>query len=787
MQTLDPAVADVTVAVSVLPGLKAEFDAVKVARLIKHINTIVSTMQEAIDPSDTVPPTLGVPLSLSPTPSPRSHLIIPYLLPLDTINDISATKDRSLVTAAVLRDSLDPDRLISIIQAISPIHCYIDVTVELPLISIELVVSDFHSVTFYINGLETHVLVRQNDIQVYFALKSLKLLDSLRGEEQKAIIFTPPLTLVQRQQHRRYIQRQQMKQHGHEGMDISKINNDHNDEYESDENENENEASNAIHSFDKVNHNSNSLFNIRYSYMYNRQSPLFISHGQELKIEFTSLGLSIDEDSVLRLKPFLEMLSKEMAVGPGTGIGSGIGLASVSLSSTNVVPTTVSREPVKVAAIGPIGMLITVSIGSVSLSLMRSRREKINNYDNSNDNNNNNKNSHNSSKSGRLNSKLFSRIISTDDRIKLEEAYSIVITDMFAAVDMRQATAADVRLRSFIVLDCRPVSEKYVYREMLCRSTLGSEHNSVAYSSIDRNKRVDIPVQMKTTTHEEDSNILTIIYTEESKESSTIEIELRNITSFISVDSMIEFVDVVMCNVASVLAVATALTNKQNNIQIIDNDIDYIVTAVEDDVGRLNTVRREAMIFDKRATATKDDSPFSWLNNNSTNSEITTSITTPTPTSPSLHTGSGTWTNANANTLGVGYPEPSGRSRRLQSSVGNGNSKQLKANGQLQSTIDSPQISHASVYGLKKKETSPVASLINVIVSVVSPRLLLLEDPESADSRAIVIRSGASVHYCNNSKQGALTAETIHVSLQTLEIFALTGLTKGRPQQIGER
>ena len=49
----DPA-ADVGVTVGVLPGIQAEFDAAKVARLTRHINTIVMTMQEAVYPSDSV-------------------------------------------------------------------------------------------------------------------------------------------------------------------------------------------------------------------------------------------------------------------------------------------------------------------------------------------------------------------------------------------------------------------------------------------------------------------------------------------------------------------------------------------------------------------------------------------------------------------------------------------------------------------------------------------------------------------------------------------------------------
>ena len=153
MKTLDPTVADVTVAVSVSPGLKAEFDAVKVARLIKHLNTIVSTMQEAIDPSD-IGTSGDIPITLP------SHIILPFLP--DSVSEASANKDRSVVTAAAQRNSVGSSGVTGIFQTISPTHCYIDVTVDLPLISIQLLVTDFHSVVFLINGLDAHVLVRQN-------------------------------------------------------------------------------------------------------------------------------------------------------------------------------------------------------------------------------------------------------------------------------------------------------------------------------------------------------------------------------------------------------------------------------------------------------------------------------------------------------------------------------------------------------------------------------------------------------------------------------------------------
>ena len=686
MQTLDPVIADVTVAVS-CTGLEAELDAVKVARLIRHVNTIVGTIQEALDPGDT------------PIRDPSFH---PSLLPIafDSVSDASASKDRHIVTAVANREQ---PLGVGYDQTPSPTHCWVDVTVDLPYISMKLFVTDTHSVTFLVSSLDAHVLVRQHDLQVYFALKSLKLLDSLRGADRKAIIFTPPLSAAQKQSLRRHSQ-QTKHLEGVRGVgDDTDIGGD------------------AKHSFDRTAH-SDSLISLCYSFMYSRQSPIFKAHGQEMKVDFTSLGLSIDEEALLRLKPFLEMLAKEMAV---TAVPP---LPPLPLAAHSPTPAT----PVTVAAVGPKGMLVTVSVGSVSLLLMRSAKHST---------------VSNSLKSSINNDpSLFSAI--GDGCSVLEGAFSMEITDMFAAIDMQTATAADIRLRSFTVMDCRPVSEKYVYREMLCRSTLGSQHNSVAYSSLDR-KRAG-PHPGVTTLQEEGSDILTVTYREEGPQSGTVQVELRNITSFISVDSVIALVDVAMSNATAAMALASAFSADVSPQG--DTDMDYHPSEDE-----------------RRATPHKGHPlgaevlpppAFAWLG---------------APDS-TLHT-----TPDRVVALDTSSSAEKRLSLRRQRSL-RANSARLSV-GRTGSISSSGSPSHGAKAA--KAAPSPVF-LMNIVVSVVSPRLLLLEDPESADSRAIVVRSGVSVHFCSDSKAGALTLETLHVSLQTLEIFALTGLTEGRPQQIGE-
>jgi hypothetical protein len=189
---------------------------------------------------------------------------------------------------------------------------------------------------------------------------------------------------------------------------------------------------------------------------------IYIFIGQDLNIEVASLGLSIDEEAVTRLTPFLEILSKEINSSPPPMD------ALIVQKDVTIMPKVVAsiypigketckyfkctcitltpNQTLTSCTLSTIGMLITVSIRSVALSLMRALKEPI------------------------------QRSVSVSKQ--LETAFTIKIMDLYAKIDMRKYNLADAKLRSFTITDCRQVSEKYAYREMLCNSTVGSQHDS---------------------------------------------------------------------------------------------------------------------------------------------------------------------------------------------------------------------------------------------------------------------------------------------------------------------
>ena len=743
--------ADVGVAVNVTPGIQAEFDAVKAARLVRHINTIVMTMQEAMYPPDT--DQLGVGGTAGATAPLPSHMLLSFP---DTVSDVYAYQDRDIVTAAAMRDALSgplsSDGTPTYAHTPSATHCFVDVTVDLPLISIELLVSESHSVTLSVSCVEVHVLVRQNDLQVYFALRTLELLDSLRGADNQAIISTPPLTAALKAQQRRHKQKRKLLLGS---KSTAQESGDHADHLFPSLH-----LDSRSHRFGYDNHTSDSLLSVTYTYMYNRQSPLFAAHGQEVAVELSGLGLSIDEEAVLRLKPFLAMLSREMTRGAST---------PTPVQGPVSTQATPPAAPV-VAAVGPIGIIVTVSIGSVALSLLRNEKIKPAKTNSNIKGNGNGSGNGSGSGSGGVHNRgvadtrngsslmtakdprAFSPIRIEPTASLLEGAYTVEMTDMFAVIDMRMSTAADVRLRSFTLRDCRPSSKGYVYREMLCRSTLGSQHNSVAYSAVDRRNNTQGQGQNQgpKTFQDEDSDLLTVTYREESKHAGTVEVELRNIASFLSMDGVIELSDVAMLNVAAVVSVGACISG---TVPVLEGD-DL------EERGRVTPTRSDA---DQERSS---DSPFGWM---SAGKALTPD---------GRHTPIVGSAERKSSVVSV---SPMLRQRSLRAAGSR------VSRGRTESGASSQNTSLAVGGRIKEAPTQTAPQfLLNAVVTVISPRLLLLEDPESADSRSIVIKSGVSVHYCNDVKPGGDTLETLHISLQTLEIFALTGLTQGRPQQMGK-
>lgn len=99
---------------------------------------------------------------------------------------------------------------------------------------------------------------------------------------------------------------------------------------------------------------------------------------------------------------------------------------------------------------------------------------------------------------------------------------------------------------------------------------------------------------------------------------------------------------------------------------------------------------------------------------------------------------------------------------------------------------------------LKDEEQRELSSTtMNVIVKVTNPRLILLEDPTTDESRAIVSSCGIEVHYSREHKlfpgvsritgtQNKELRESLHISLHDHKVFVLRSMLQWHPQSILE-
>ena len=118
-------------------------------------------------------PSLHPPPSHPPPPLTTGVSLAPVSVSDD---DLAATADRSIVSAAgrtraSTSASTGPRASsLALVEHVSPVHCFVDVVVQLPLIAVDLHISDAHTVTLLVNSLHTHVVVRQHDLQVNASL-----------------------------------------------------------------------------------------------------------------------------------------------------------------------------------------------------------------------------------------------------------------------------------------------------------------------------------------------------------------------------------------------------------------------------------------------------------------------------------------------------------------------------------------------------------------------------------------------------------------------------------------
>jgi hypothetical protein len=370
-----------------------------------------------------------------------------------------------------------------------PIHISMTVNVKIPEVALNLTydVSKGRQLLLAVRTLEIQVLSRSHDMQILFDLSELSIQDSLRSEAQRDLARTP--------------------------------------------------------------RGEKSLIHVSYACMYSPVSPLYRSHATEVVVEFATLGLNFDVNTVMHLRPFMEvLLARKVAPRSSSHVEAKNTLSPVSSISTHgstnnlfsvasdvdsiIGASSDSDSAVKVMK----GMHVFITVSNISLDLLRTPTADT-------------------------------------EGAALESAFLLQITDLRADIDIIDLVKADVKLNSFDIIDSRPGSRDYVFRKVFCpvvdianwRASTSDTNTGTSKSRRKSNSQDKfIDPEFEEHPHkgadkkQRQPDLLHIIYNQITGTISSVNVEVLNVTSFISVDTILDLSYVAMANAFAVLDLISA-------------------------------------------------------------------------------------------------------------------------------------------------------------------------------------------------------------------------------------
>ena len=289
-----------------------------------------------------------------------------------------------------------------------------------------------------------------------------------------------------------------------------------------------------------------SLVRISYVSMYSHLSPLFRKHATEVVVDFSDLSLNADVNTVMNLRPFMEVLLMKVPAPDSTSV-SGIVAPSSPISHQDNSLGSKGRCPMppqpsasdvydiiaSETATTVKGMHIQFTVSNVSLDLLIASSSDI-------------------------------------QGVKLCNAFSLQITDLRADIDMMDLIKAGVKLRSLDISDRRDVSRDYVFRKVICAVVDMDESLALWRAAALEESKYNSPSAKKTHKKEikavekisvELPDLLQLTYEQTSKDVSVVDILLLNMTAFVSMDAIMDLVTVSLANANAAMALLASPTS----------------------------------------------------------------------------------------------------------------------------------------------------------------------------------------------------------------------------------
>lgn len=398
---------------------------------------------------------------------------------------VSSGRDECEVT--VTEEMKHSDIYPNIIHAIQnnvdekdPLSININVVLKFPILVLDLTydIETGNHLVFAVRSLETRYLSRAYDTQILFDLSELSIEDSLRADTQQYLAKSENL-------------------------------------------------------------NNKNFINIAYTNVTSLKSPLYDNHATKIIVKFADLGLNMDVNTVLHLKPFIEILlyrrneyvpngfttnqspprvsEKSKVFDTSPSDQSTPKSRKISTGAFSVLEFK-SKEVVQVKTENvPTGLLIAFSLEKISLDLLRTPVHGIVGEE-------------------------------------LDSAFSLQITGLNACIDMFDLMKADVKLRSIDIYDVRKISKDYVFKKVFC-----------PVFNQNRDNALDTPC-----------DLLSIKYHQESKVLSFVNVDVFNMTSYSPMDTILDLAWIAMANFFAILDLL-ANPNPQISSAGLESPDKYIV------------------------------------------------------------------------------------------------------------------------------------------------------------------------------------------------------------------
>ena len=474
----------------------------------------------------------------------------------------------------------------------------------------------------------------------------------------------------------------------------------------------------------------------------------------------------------------------------------------------------------------------------------------------------------------------------------LANAFSLQITALRASIDIMDLVKADVKLRSFDIIDTRNISVDYVFKKIFCpvvnMDASVASWSSSASSTIDslnkdkkkgtvkdketdkdkdkKGKEIDkneSKINNKTnnkinnstdkTTLESKSNTVTtekkyadkerdvlpdllhVTYAQLSSLTSMIDVSVLNIASFVSTDTILDLSYVAMENFFSIMDLI-ASPSPSLSIALSASPINPLpATQIPSPV----TVPAQVFLPSDPLPPVLLSSPTP-LPTTSVPSLTVPSLTLPLhfslipSTTPDINTNMKMNINTSSYPTGVTYSN-SAVSHHQSSSTLSSSSSDNPISPTSESLLfalsddtsplvctspppitrpsnqhtphtphtagpnsnNTPQHATTAPHNQVLLQPDGTSTMMNVVVRVTNPRLILLEDPTTDESRAIVGSCDIEVHYSRENRYSAGIStitrlqnrelrESLHVSVHNHEVFVLRSMLAWNPQPIVE-